>query len=117
MTQTDPTTNITYDDIPLAMKLLGIATTKEFAGQLGITTRSLTSRIHEPMQQWRQMSIECLLRRAGRWTEFCRARGMIANRPPHGGLTGYRCIICSQCIERLSEEDPDGAAAELLRGE
>ena len=117
MTQIDPITNITHEHIPLAMKLLGISTHKESAEQLGISTRSLMSNIDEPMQPWRQMSIECLLRRAGQWVTFCKARGLTPPRTPRVGVHGYRCVVCSKCLERLSDADPDGAAAELLQGD
>lgn len=88
------TIEITPDDVPLAMHLLMVSSTAEFAKILGITERSLRD---GPMAIWRQMSIECLLRRDGKWEEFCKRRGT----PIPPVVTGYHCVICSQCVDKL----------------
>lgn len=101
------TFEITKNDIPLVMQLLEIKNIQDFAAELGITSRSLGD---EKMKPWRQMSIECLLRRKERWELFCKLRGdaAIEEQPAsatHEAGTGtiYRCIVCDRCLGKLHE--------------
>lgn len=100
------TYEITKDDIPLVMQILEIKSIQDFANELGITTRSLGD---TKMKPWRQMSIECLLRRQGRWEVFCQLRGkpeskakpeVVADAAPG---TIYKCIVCDRCLGTLHE--------------
>ncbi|WCH25186.1 hypothetical protein [Aeromonas salmonicida] len=101
-------TTITHDDIPHAMQALGIVKTKDFAKNLGITPRSLSSGTDEPMAIWRQMSIECLLRRENKWELFCQLRGdPVPSKKRKAPLTGERCVICHNCLEVLQSNQPD----------
>ncbi|WP_147822896.1 hypothetical protein [Aeromonas hydrophila] len=94
-------TNITHSDIPMAMQALGISEVKDFAEQLGVTARSLSNDAHKPMTVWRQMSIECLLRRADKWELFCQLRGdPVQHKEP---LSGERCVICHKCLAILED--------------
>ena len=98
------TSEITQKDIPIAMKLLEVSTPGGFAKMLGITERSLRD---GPMAIWRQMSIECLLRRAGKWEEFCDLRGATPSTGHDKPIvTGYHCIVCSQCVEHIHRVPP-----------
>jgi hypothetical protein len=98
------TYEITKDDIPLVMQLLEIQNIQDLADALGITTRSLGA---EKMKPWRRMSIECLLRREGRWALFCqRRREQGGDKPEATDTTSsvvYKCIVCDRCLGELHD--------------
>lgn len=93
---------ITQDDIQPAVEALNLPSAKALADMLHVTYRSLIGNPGEPLSIPRQMSIECLLRRAGQWEQFCRLRTLSPeDRQRAKEAEGYRCIICSQCVTRL----------------